>query len=147
MPFITVNNSRTSNYLNQVYRNNDCIFFYYWNNCGHCHQFRPIFDEVIRDLMNTREEFMKKAYIFQIELSNFELLPDEFKEVQAFPSVITYSNGRKTNEFKDQRTKTNLNDFILSSLGEPSKTYVSSSSSSSKKKVIKKYTYPKTKTV
>ena len=67
-------------------------------------------------------------------------LPDEFKEVQAFPSVITYSNGKKIDEFNDQRTKTNLSNFILSSLGEPSKTYKTSLSSSTKKKrVVKKY--------
>ncbi len=137
MPFITINDKHSSDYLNQNYRNNDCIFFYYWNSCGHCHQFKPIFYQVIQDLKRTRQEFMRQTNIFEIELDNFKYLPDEFKEVQAFPSVITYSNGNKIDEFKEQRTNDNLTNFILSSLGEPSKTY--NTSSSKKKRIIKKY--------
>jgi len=133
MPFITINDDKTSNQLNQVYRNNDdCIIFYYWNSCGHCDQFKPIFYDVIRDLMNTRQNFMNNVPIFQIEYDDFDLLPDEYKEVQAFPSVVAYSNGEKKDEFNQPRTKTNLSNFILSSLGEPSLTYKSKSSSRKK---------------
>ena len=140
MPFININDNQSSEYLNDNFRNKDCIFFYYWNSCGHCHHFKPIFYDVIQDLRKSREEFMKKALIFEIELDNFKYLPDEFKEVQAFPSVITYSNGKKTGEFNDQRTKTNLSNYILSSLGEPSRTYKTSSISSTKRRrVVKKY--------
>jgi len=139
MPFINIDNDRASNLINQVYRNNDnCIIFYYWNSCGHCHQFKPIFYDVIRELMNTRQEFMKEVPIFQVEYDDFELLPDEYTKVQAFPSVVAYSNGEKKEEFNQPRTKTNLSNFILSSLGEPSLTY-KSPSQSSRKKVIKKY--------
>lgn len=139
MPFITINDDKTSNQINRVYRNNDdCIIFYYWNSCGHCHQFKPIFYDVIRDLMNTRQEFMNNVPIFQIEYDDFDLLPDDYKEVQAFPSVVLYSNGEKKDEFNQPRTKTNLSNFILSSLGEPSLTY-KSKSSSSRKRIVKKY--------
>jgi len=138
MPFITINDDRTSNQLEQVYRNDDdCIIFYYWNSCGHCHQFKPIFYDVIRDLMDTRQNFMNKVPIFQIEYDDFDLLPDDYKEVQAFPSVVLYSNGEKKDEFNQPRTKTNLSNFILSSLGEPSLTY--KSPSSSRKRIVKKY--------
>jgi len=137
MPFITINNDRAKNFINQTYRNNDdCIIFYYWNSCGHCHQFKPIFYDVIRELMDTRQEFMKEVPIFQVEYDDFDLLPDDYKEVQAFPSVVLYSNGKKKDEFNPPRTKSNLSNFILSSLGEPSLTY---KSSSSRKKVIRKY--------
>jgi thiol-disulfide isomerase/thioredoxin len=140
MPFININDNLSSQFLNENFRNKDCIFFYYWNSCGHCHQFKPIFHDVIQDLRRNCQEFMRNALIFEIEFDNFNYLPDEFKDVQAFPSVITYSNGIKMDEFNDQRTKTNLNNFILSSLGEPSKTYKTSMSSSTKKKrVVKKY--------
>lgn len=141
MPFININNKPSSEYLIENYRNNDCVFFYYWNSCGHCHQFKPIFYDVIQELKRTRQDFMRRANIFEIELDNFNLLPDEFKEVQAFPSVITYSNGKKVDEFKEQRTMPNLTNFILSSLGEPSKTYKPSTSSYLKKRrVVRKYT-------
>jgi thiol-disulfide isomerase/thioredoxin len=138
MPFITINDKPSSDFLNQNYKYNDCIFFYYWNSCGHCHQFKPIFYNVIQDLKRSRQEFMKQSYIFEIELDNFKYLPEEFKDIQAFPSVITYSNGNKINEFKDQRTISNLNKYILSSLGEPSRTY-NPSASSKKRRVVKKY--------
>jgi len=145
MPFITINDEITSRNLNKIYRNTDCIFFYHWNSCGHCHQFKPIFYDVIHELMDDHKDFMNKAHIFQIELDNFNLLPENLKQIQAFPSVITYSNGKKIGEFSDQRTKPNLTKYILSSLGERSATYKGKSSSSSKKKrVIKKYSTPKT---
>ena len=129
-------------YLNKVYKNNNCIFFYYWNSCIHCREFKPIFNYVIHDLIVNDEDFIKKAQIFQIELDNFDLLPNEFKDVQTFPSVIAYSNGKKIDEFKEQRTKSNLNKFILNSIGEPSVTY-KGTSSTKVKKVLKKYTSPK----
>ena len=138
MPFITINDKPSSDFLNQNYKHNNCIFFYYWNSCGHCHQFKPIFYDVIQDLKRSRQEFMKQSYIFEIELDNFKYLPEEFKDIQAFPSVITYSKGNKINEFKDQRTISNLNKYILSSLGEPSRTY-NLSASSKKRIVVKKY--------
>jgi hypothetical protein len=144
MPFITINNERTKNYLNDVYRDNDCIFFYYWNSCGHCLQFKPVFNDVIQDLMNSQQVFMRKVKIFQIELDNFDLLPEELKDVHAFPSVITYSNGKKINEFDQQRTKSNLTNFILNSTGDKSKTY-NGKTSTRIKKVIKKY--PSSKSV
>jgi thioredoxin-like negative regulator of GroEL len=134
MPFYNLNDNITSNYLNQVYKTRDCIFFYYWNSCGHCHQFKPIFYNVIQDLKENNQDFMNNALIFQIELDNFDLIPHEFRDIQAFPSVIAYSNGIKSNEFKEQRTQSNLSKFILSSVGKPSKTLTSS-----KKKKVKKY--------
>jgi hypothetical protein len=137
MPFIEINENSRNN-LNDLF-DTDCIFFYYWNNCGHCLQFKPIFYDVIRELMENRPTFMRKTKIFQIELNKMDLLPNEFQNVNAFPSVIAYSNGNITGEFKDQRTKTNLNKFILSSMGESSKSYNGTSSSQKIKKITKKY--------
>ena len=74
MPFITINDKPSSDYLNQNYRNKDCIFFYYWNSCGHCHQFKPIFYQVIQDLKRTRQDFMRQSNIFEIELDMFEVI-------------------------------------------------------------------------
>jgi len=136
MPFITINDDKTSNQLNQVYRNNDdCIIFYYWNSCGHCDQFKPIFYDVIRDLMNTRQNFMNNVPIFQIEYDDFDLLPDEYKEVQAFPSVVAYSNGEKKDEFNQPRTNSNNS----SSFKSPSKLLSRSSSRPKTIKTIRKY--------
>ena len=73
MPFININDKQSSDFLNENYRNKDCIFFYYWNSCGHCHQFKPIFHDVIQDLRRNRQEFMKKALIFEIELDDIEI--------------------------------------------------------------------------
>jgi hypothetical protein len=94
--------------------------------------------------MNSQQVFMRKVKIFQIELDNFDLLPEELKDVHAFPSVITYSNGKKINEFDQQRTKSNLTNFILNSTGDKSKTY-NGKTSTRIKKVIKKY--PSSKSV
>lgn len=140
MPFYNIEDKPSNEFINNNVRTGKCIFFYYWNSCGHCHQFKPIFHDVIQDLKKTRQDFMRNSIIIEIELDNFKYLPNEFTHVQAFPSVITYSNGIKTHEFKEQRTTANLNKYILSSLGEPSKTYNPTSSSSSKKRrVVKKY--------
>ena len=140
MPFEIVNNNTSSNNLNKVYKTHNCVVFYYWNSCGHCQRFLPIFNDVIYNLRHNEKDFMNRAQIFQIEFEDFNLLPDELKEIQAFPSVITYSNGEKVKEFNQQRTSENLKDFIMSSIGEPSITYKPSTSSGSRRKrVIKKY--------
>jgi len=150
MPFYTIDNNNISNFLEDIYTNNNCIFFYHWNSCHHCHTFKPVFYNVLRNLINNDKELMDDIYVFQVEYGDFDLLPNKLKDVQAFPSVIAYSNGSKVDEFKQQRNENNLSNFILSSFNNsksPSKSLSKSSllanlstgSKKNTKKIIKKY--------
>lgn len=140
MPLIQINNPQASNFLNQIYQSNDVVCFYYWNSCGHCQAFKPIFYDVIQDLQERRDNLFDKMIVVEVEYDDFNFLPDDLRDINAFPSVISYSNGRKTNEFNDQRTPSNLEKFILSSLN-PSSSFKSPSKllsrTSSKPKTIK----------
>ena len=141
MPFFRINNNNASNFLKDIYMTNNLICFYYWNSCGHCQTFKPIFYDVIRELKERDE--MDNMIILEVEYDDFDLLPEKLRDINAFPSVISYSNGEKTDEFKDQRTPPNLEKFILSSL-KPSKSStlkpVSNSSKPRTIKTLKKYT-------
>lgn len=140
MPLIQINNPQASNFLNQVYQSNDVVCFYYWNSCGHCQAFKPVFYDVIQELQQRRDNLFDNMIIVDVEYDDFNFLPDDLRNINAFPSVISYSNGIKTDEFNEQRTPANLEKFILSSLN-PSKTSNKSSSFKSPSKLLSK---PKT---
>jgi len=153
MPFITINDDKTSNQLNQVYRNNDdCIIFYYWNSCGHCRNFMPI----LHNLLAEQKQLAQMANIFEIEYDDFQYIPRDLTNVSAFPLVVSIEKGNKVDEFNEQRTPENLEDFIQrnKSLQSPTTTssYNSSSSQSSspsssshlsKRKVLRSYSKSK----
>lgn len=148
MPYSIIDDKKSSSDLNRIYKDNDCIVFYYWNDCPHCRMFSPIFQKVIQMLEQDESDFMKRANIFKVELENFDYLPERLKKIRLFPSVIKYSNGIKMDEFNKARTDENLKDYIMESLGESSKTYNSSSSSSrpntsTRIRRIKRYSLPK----
>ncbi len=145
MPLIQINNPRASDFLNQVYQSNDVVCFYYWKSCGHCQTFKPVFNDVIQNLQERRDNLFDNMIVIEVEYDDFKFLPEDLKDINAFPSVISYSNGKKTDEFNEQRTPRNLENFILSSLSpsssfkSPSKLLSRTSSRPKTIKTIRKY--------
>ena len=143
-------NSKILGGLLEEKKNNDTIvIIYHWNSCGHC----KILMDMINDLLMSQSNIFNKSNVFGVEYDNFKYLPDELTDVNAFPMIIAYENGKKKEEFKEQRTKENLEKFIkdnssktLSKSTIQNKSFKSSSSSTkTPKKQLKQY--PKVKSI
>jgi hypothetical protein len=94
----------------------------------------PSFD----NLMNEEMDLMNKSNIFKVEYDNFRFLPDILKNVSAFPMIVAYENGKKKEEFKEQRTMDNVKKFIKSNTSKSKSSLTPKSKSSSSTKSIKK---------
>lgn len=133
-------NSKLIGGLLEKKKNNDIVIIvYHWNSCGHCRSFMPVF----HDLLNRERDLMDMSNIFEVEYDNFKYLPNDLTDVNAFPMIIAYENGKKKEEFKEQRTPENLKKFIKSNASSKSSTKSSTKSSSKSltkpKKQLKKY--------
>lgn len=136
-----VNSKIVGGLLENKKKNDVIIIVYHWNSCGHCRSFMPMF----HDLLNRERNLMDMSNIFSVEYDNFDFLPNDLRNVNAFPMIISYENGKKKEEFKEQRTEDNLKKFIKENSSKSSSTSSKSSSSSSSKtkKQLKKYSSSK----
>jgi len=128
-----VNSIQTGGLLEKKTNNDRVIIVYHWNSCGHCRSFMPLLDNLMNDDIGLRDI----SNVFKVEYDNIGFLPERLRNVSAFPMIISYENGKKKEEFKEQRTIDNVKKFIQSN---SSKSKLSSSlSSKSIKKQLKDY--------
>jgi len=132
-----VNSKIIGGLLEDTKNKDTVIIVYHWNSCGHCRSFMPMF----HDLLNKERNLINFSNIFEVEYDNFKYLPNDLTDVNAFPMIIAYENGKKKEEFKEQRTKENLKKFIKDNSSKTSKisTIHNKSSSLSSTKKLKKY--------
>jgi len=153
--FYKLNSNLKGGFLKEKTNDDRVIIVYHWNNCGHCRTFMPI----LYNLLKEQQDLLKLSNIFEVEYNDFDYLPPELTNVSAFPSVVAIQNGKKIDEFSEQRTPENLSDFIRknSSLktesdtnslkssyySTPSSSLSSLSSSNRKRKPLKSYSSKK----
>jgi len=150
--YVKVNSIQKGGFLEQKKDDDRVIIVYHWNSCGHCRSFMPI----LHNLLAEKKQLEQMSNIFEIEYDDFQFIPRDLTNVSAFPLVISIEKGNKVDEFNEQRTPENLQDFIQrnKSLESPKSTSSynssssssslplspsSSSSSSSKKRVLRSY--------
>ena len=135
-----------SEIVNNIIDTKKCVCFYYWVNCGHCHQMMPIW-------MKLCKEYGKDVNIINIELSNIQYLNPQLRNVMGFPTILSYSNGIKKEEYNGMREHDSLKMFLMKyKIAKPVKaakatkpvkaaipTKVAKAAKKSVKSVIKKY--------
>jgi thioredoxin-like negative regulator of GroEL len=87
---------------------------YYWDFCGHCHTYMPIWTKVV---------LQTKIPVAKMELSTMQQLPAQYK-VSGFPIVVIYENGKITKELVGSKQEPELHKFIVDNFDKktPSKT-------------------------
>lgn len=126
--FYKINSNQTGKILDKTKDTCRIIIVYHWNNCSHCRTFMPI----LYDLLQKKPELLKTAKIFEVEYDDFKYLPEELTNISAFPSVVAIENGKKVDEFSDQRTPDKLTGFIKSNS-------VKSKSPNTKRRILRQY--------
>jgi len=86
-------------------------FFAPW--CGHCKRLAPTWEELAKKFVDNSEVNIVKVDC-TLEV-NKQLCNDE--EVDGFPSVFLYKNGKKISEYNGNRSLEDLQDFIAKHLG------------------------------
>jgi len=86
-------------------------FFAPW--CGHCKRLAPTWEELAKKFVDNAEVNIVKVDC-TLE-SNKQLCNDE--EVDGFPSVFLYKNGKKISEYNGNRSLEDLHDFVLKHIG------------------------------
>lgn len=97
-----------SDIINNIINTKNCVCFYYWINCGHCHQMMPVW-------MKLCKEHGKDVNIINIELSDIQYLNPQARNIMGFPTILSYKNGTKKEEFNGIREYDTLEKFILKS--------------------------------
>ncbi len=106
--FYKIDSEQKGGLLEQKKDDDRIILVYHWNSCGHCRTFMPILYNLLRE----QHDLMRMANIFEVEYDNFKYLPEDLTNISAFPSVVAIENGKKIDEFSEQRTPENLEQFI-----------------------------------
>jgi len=136
--YMKINSKIAGGFLEKKKDDDRVIIVYHWNNCGHCRSFMPI----LHNLLHEQRELARMANIFEVEYDDFDYLPKDLTNVSAFPLVVSIEKGQKVDEFNEQRTPENLEEFIKKNKSSSYKSSSSSSSSSSqspKKRSLKSY--------
>lgn len=104
MPHIIINkdNHKVFSKINDI---DKVVILYHWNQCGHCIELMKIWNKIL-------DKVKDKAFIFEVEYSNLKFLPDKYKNILGFPSIICYNHGEYDSEFKNKRTASNIEKFI-----------------------------------
>lgn len=82
------------------------IILYHWNNCGHCHRFMPIWDQLKSSLKNSYN-------FYDIEYSKMQEAPSIFGKINSFPTIRMYLTNGKLN-YDGNRDVDSMSRFIKS---------------------------------
>jgi len=82
------------------------IILYHWHNCGHCHRFMPIWDELKTSLKNSYN-------FYDIEYSKMQEAPSVFGKINSFPTIRMYLTNGKLN-YDGNRDVDSMSRFIKS---------------------------------
>jgi thiol-disulfide isomerase/thioredoxin len=98
------NESHAKKFVKDV-NTDSCIILYYWNSCGHCHSFMPIWDQI-------KERFNTQKKIYEVEYNDMNTLFPQNLKMFSYPSIVSYNQSKPINFVGHSRTFDNVSDFI-----------------------------------
>ena len=97
-----------SSYVNKLLCNQYCIVLYHWKDCGHCKMLMPTWNKVCKKYMKYHD-----ITIINVEADQMPLLKAKYKKnIAGFPTIIKFQNGKRIQEFNDDRKPRNIMAFI-----------------------------------
>jgi thioredoxin domain-containing protein 5 len=93
-----------------INKSSNLTILFYWNMCGHCAALKPTWDKVCNKYKKDNN-----CNILNVELSQLQNLKAKYKKnINGFPTILKYKNGKKINEYNGERTIKDINKFIIS---------------------------------
>jgi len=85
------------------------LCLYYWKHCGFCISFHPIWDKVTK-------YYKDRINAVSIELDCLKELDKKYSDVNGFPTITLYQDGKEVKQFTNKRTEDELHKFIQSEI-------------------------------
>ena len=105
--YIHVESAKSSKLFNQKFKTGSWLVLYYSPMCGHCHQFKPVWDAY-------RKKYGNRINI--AEVKNDYVVPTQ--EVFGFPTIKLYRGAKELKEFANERTVEQLHKFTESNFNK-----------------------------
>ena len=90
-------------------QHNNVTILYHSNMCGHCLKIMPIWKRLLK-----KYDKSEKIAIINVEAHNITCLRVNYKKnIEGFPTILKYKNGKLLDEYNGDRKTKSLNMFIL----------------------------------
>ena len=103
--FITIKSQENAKKFIKDANTGSCIILYYWNSCGHCHSFMPIWEQI-------KQRFDSQKKIYEIEYDDMKTLLPENLKMFSYPSIVSYNKSKAVNFKGNSRTIDTVSAFI-----------------------------------
>jgi len=94
----------------KTFKNKKCLIFLYSPHCGYCHQTQP--DILFLAKMIDPDYCSFLAIDCQKEEELVSILTANGMDIQGFPTIFLFQNGKYKKSFEEQRSRENLYHFI-----------------------------------
>jgi len=90
-------------------QHNNVTILYHSDMCGHCLKLMPLWKRASKKYDKSEE-----IAIINVEANNINLLQVKYKKnIEGFPTILKYKNGKLIDEYTGDRKTKSLNMFIL----------------------------------
>ena len=90
-------------------QHNNVTILYYSDMCGHCLKLMPVWKRLLK-----KYDKSEKIAIINVEANNINCLRVNYKKnIEGFPTILKYKNGKLLDEYNGDRKTKSLNMFIL----------------------------------
>ena len=93
--------------LSELINDGDWMVLYYAEWCGHCKTMKPEWDKVVQKLKESGN--VNVADVKSDVIPKLEHKPD----IEGFPTIKMYNNGKSVAKFQDERSADNLVKFAI----------------------------------
>lgn len=94
--------------INHIISKYNCICLYYWSGCGYCQMMLPTWHKLCKKYAKNQD-----IIIINIEIERKPLLKAKYrKNIDGYPTIIKYKNGKRIEEFNNKREYKELKKFI-----------------------------------
>lgn len=109
-------NCISSQSLDEILANNDCIIKVYSDNCIHCINMKPEWDKYVNRMLAHKS---KNVYIVEIESSCFDRVENTVVKdsVYGFPTIMHLRNNKAT-LFEGERENTKMYDWSMKNIAD-----------------------------
>ena len=94
--------------LSDLLKDGDWMVLYYAEWCGHCNEMKPEWKKVVEKMGKS-----KTVNVADVESAHIGELADK-PQVEGFPTIKMYNNGKEVANFKDDRVADKMEKFALS---------------------------------
>ena len=104
--------------LSKLINDGNWMVLYYAEWCGHCKTMKPEWHKVVSNLSNSKTS--NKINVAEIESEHIGKLLNK-PDIEGFPTIKMYNNGKAVANFKDERVASKIEEFANNNIAKITK--------------------------